>query len=380
MGKISVGLVLLLACLQFSKTDAAIIPNATRIAPRFAINLDLPPKQRWIEVVTKYHDDIQRFLALLKHYVPSEVLDLLAVVGLKVETAFPYPYNYEILGIAESLKDLTGGVMNIGDVILANTLYEVSAFSHGKEGGFKACTSIVAQSANGNIVHGRNLDYSFASLFRNMTITVDFQRGGNTVYTGTTFAGYVGLMTGQKPYGYTISLNERDKGQAWMNGLEALANGMGAIASHHIRDVLANEEFDYEHALVYLADKPLIAPCYIIIGGTKPFQGAVITRDRMSVLDFWKLHPEQEEGWFVLETNYDHWTTPPASDDRRDPGMASMRAMGQANVTEAGILGVLSKPPVLNDGTTFTAVMSAAKPESYTTWIREIAPPGLDIE
>ena len=356
----------LLVVVSFQLTWAISGPPGTKVAPRYTINLDLPPKQRWTKVMLAYADDFQELLALVKKYVPGVALDMLGVVGLKVDTAFPYPYNYEIMGIAESIEGV-----NMGDVILGNTLYEITAFNHGKLGGFKACTSIVAESANGTIIHGRNLDYSLGSILQKLTITVDFQRGGATVYTGTTYAGYIGLLTGQRPHAYTITLNERDKGQVWMNALEALANGMGAVASIHIRDALANEGFDYETALVFLADRPLIAPCYIIIGGIKPSQGAVITRDRVAVLDFMKMNTEKGN-WYVLETNYDHWVTPPPDDDRRDPGIKHMNEMGRGNTSEAGLFNVLSLAPVLNNRTTYTVVMSAAHPEHYTTWIRNV--------
>ena len=32
-----------------------------------------------------------------------------------------------------------------------------------------------------------------------------------TVYSAVTFAGYVGILTGQKPYGFTISVDRRGK-------------------------------------------------------------------------------------------------------------------------------------------------------------------------
>lgn len=336
-----------------------------RIAPRFTVNLDLPPKQRWSGVVKAYSSQILKLLALVKTVVPAEVLKVLGVVGVNVERAIPYPYSYELMGMVEMLPGV-----NIGDIILANTLYEVTAFSHGKAGSSKACTSIVAQAMNGSIFHGRNLDYSFVSFLRNLTITVDFQRGGKTAYTGTTFAGYIGLLTGQKPHSYTISLDERDEGQAWMNAFEALSHGGKAVAAFHIRDALDSEAFDYQQALVFLADKPLIAPCYIIIGGARPDQGAVITRDRIAVLDLWKLDTPKGE-WFLVETNYDHWEPPPDSDNRRDPAIKGMDEMGRGNVGVAELLGVLSTAPVLNSGTTYTVVMSAAHPELYTTWIRD---------
>ena len=34
-----------------------------------------------------------------------------------------------------------------------------------------------------------------------------------------------------------------------------------------------------------------------------------------------------------METNYDLWDNPPADDDRRDPAIKAMNAIGQANIT-----------------------------------------------
>ena len=339
---------------------------SNKLAPRFAVNLDLPPKQRWENIIEIYQDDISYFLQEVKKIVPSVALDLLGPVGEKVNTAIPYPYNYELIGVAETLKGI-----NIGEVILVNTLYEITSFSHGSKKS-KACTSIVAERLNGTIYHGRNLDYSLGGILRNLTITVDFQRGGKTAYIGTTYAGYVGLLTGQKPHGYTISLDERDRGMAWMNALEALANGGNGIAAFHIRDALDNEDFDFEKALNFLAYKPLIAPCYIIIGGTKPGEGVVITRDRIAALDLWRIDANKGR-WYLVETNYDHWEAPPDSDNRRDPAIKYMNELANSStVGSQDIFQVLSRPPVLNDHTTYTVVMSAAEPELYNTWIREI--------
>ena len=66
---------------------------------------------------------------------------------------------------------------------------------------------------------------------------------------------------------------------------------------------------------------------YYIVGGAGKGEGAVVTRDRIGAADVWRLPPQ---GWFILQTNYDHWETPPASDDRRTPGEKHMAALGQA--------------------------------------------------
>lgn len=343
-------------------------------ARRFAINLDLPPRQRWQGVVEAYKTDIEYLLKLVKTMVPKVALDLVSLIGLKIETAVPYPYSYEMMGIAESLDGIS-----VGDVLLANLIYELTAFSHGSKsrnngrGGAMACTSIVAEAINGSIFHGRNLDYTLVRFLENMTITVDFQRSGKTSFTGTTFAGYIGLLTGQKPYKYTISMDERDQGQLWMNALEGFSNGLNAVVSFRIRDTLDQQDLSFDEAIIFMADKPLIAPCYIIMGGVKPGEGVVITRDREVVLDLWRINAYKGK-WYVLETNYDRWTTPPASDDRRDPAIKLMEEMTRKNVGSQAIYNVLSTPPVLNNHTTYTVVMSAANPDLYNTWIRYYNP------
>lgn len=328
------------------------------------MNLDLQPKQRWSEIIAKYGEQVARLAGTVEKLMTSEMLDLIGVIAANTESLFPYPYNQEMMGIAEGLQDVS-----LKDIVLLNILYELTAFGKGVENGGKACTSIVAESTGGMILHGRNLDYSLYGL-RNITITVDFQRGGKTAYTGTTFAGFVGLLTGQKPHGYTISMDERDQGKLWMNILQGIINGMAAVTVFDIRDTLANSNYDFEMALDFLSNKSLIAPSYLIMGGIEALQGAVITRGRFSALDVWKVRPDDGE-WFLVETNYDHWKPPPASDDRRNPAIKAMNGMGRANVSVTNLFNVLSTPPVLNDRTIYTVAMSAAKPELYTTWIRD---------
>ena len=72
-----------------------------------------------------------------------------------------------------------------GKILVMNLIYDLTCF----------CTSIVADSPDGSMLHARNLDYGIPGL-RNLTIALDFQKNKKTVYRGVTFAGYVGLLTG----------------------------------------------------------------------------------------------------------------------------------------------------------------------------------------
>ena len=46
-------------------------------------------------------------------------------------------------------------------------------------------------------------------LLKNITVYVDFTRNGTVIYSGITFALYNGVLTGQRPGAYSVSLNAR---------------------------------------------------------------------------------------------------------------------------------------------------------------------------
>ena len=342
----------LLGALQQVVFSATPVP-----AKRYTVNLDLLPQDRFHDIAVYYADDLKAFVKELRQIVPQEVIDVVDVIAATVDKHIRAPYAAEMVGVS-----LAAGVA-LGDILLANLLYELTAHNT------KACTSIVAEALNGTIYHGRNLDYgTFTDLLKNVTAIVDYQQGGETVYTGTNFVGMVGLLTGQKPYGYTITLDERDQGDWWMNLIDGLADGTDGVASFLIRDTVAGD-YTFEAAVGKLAYSPLIAPCYFIVGGTTSGQGVVITRDRVSAVDLWYLNALGGQ-WFLVETNYDHWTTPPPDDDRRDPAIKAMNATGRANINAPALFSVLSIPPVMNPATTYTVTMSAEIPELYNTWVR----------
>ena len=328
-------------------------------AKRYTVNLDLPPEKRWDEVVKDHKNDMQLLISELRQGLPHSLVEMVDLLHIDVKKLLPYPYGYELYGLA------TAANISEGDALLSALLYELTAYGHSDS---KACTSIVAEADNGTIYHARNLDYGMSDVLRNLTIQVDFQENGKTVYTGTTFAGSVGLPTGQKPNMFTIDFNQRNEGKFWMNVFEAIIAGTHGIVTILIRDTLADPEMDFKMAVETLKSVPVIAPCYFIVGGLGASEGAVITRGRSAADDVWWLG--SNNSWFLVETNYDHWVPPPKDDDRRDPAIKGMREMGQKDLSGSSLFSVLSTSPVLNAGTTHTVIMSASIPGLYSTWVR----------
>ncbi|KAJ8335926.1 hypothetical protein SKAU_G00392680 [Synaphobranchus kaupii] len=335
----------------------------------YTVDLDLPPSKRWTGVISDKKADLVTMIQAIKDladsFVPSGKLIELVDRDLPlIVNTLPYPFNEEIKGIA---KD--SGVP-LGEVILFNIFYEV----------FTVCTSLVAEDADGNLFHGRNLDFglfmgwdlknktwTITEKLKPLVVNVDFTRNNRTVFKSTNFAGYVGMLTGIRPHTFTLTMNERFSLDGGYIGILEWILGKrdGMWMSFLTRSVLENAT-SYEEAKNRLAQTKLLAPAYFILGGNQTGQGCVITRSRVLSLDIWEL--ERKLGrWYVLETNYDHWKEPLFLDDRRTPAMRCMNQTMQANISIKTIYNVLSTKPVLNKLTTYTTLMDVSKGrlESY---------------
>ncbi|XP_010875506.1 N-acylethanolamine-hydrolyzing acid amidase isoform X1 [Esox lucius] len=323
--------------------------------PSVNINLNEPPEVRWAPLLTVYDADYLKKAAaeVIDTTVPKWVHHAVAPVVEALEKYLPPPYAGEIRGLASHF----GG--SLTDIILLNFAYEISAF----------CTSIVAQDTSGRLYHGRNLDYPH-DVLRNLTINILFVKNGTVAYRGTSFAGYVGLWTGQSPNKFTISGDQRGKDHLWdwwKNWVSAFLLKSSPV-SWLLRETL-EEGANFQDAVLRLAKIPLITSVYYIVAGVKPGEGVVVTRNRNGPADIWPLDP-LNGGWFRVETNFDHWVTPAAKDVRRDTANKALNATGQDNINMDTLYKVLSVYPVCNSITVYTTTMSAASPEKYNNMVR----------
>uniref|UniRef100_A0A674BT86 Acid ceramidase n=1 Tax=Salmo trutta TaxID=8032 RepID=A0A674BT86_SALTR len=334
----------------------------------YTIDLDLPPSERWKLIITDKKAEVRvlHVLDLANAFVPSgKLIDLVDKDLPLIVDTLPYPFNEEIKGIA------TSSGVPLGEVVLYNIFYEI----------FTVCTSLVAEDSNGNLIHGRNMDFGLfmgwdmknrswliTEKLKPLVVNIDFQRRNKTVFKSTNFAGYVGMLTGIKPHAFTLTMNERFSLDGGYIGIVEwiLGNRDGMWMSFLTRSVLENAT-SYEEAKNLLAQTKLLAPAYFILGGNQTGQGCVITRSRPHCFStHCSLNPELGR-WYVLETNYDHWKEPLFLDNRRTPAMKCMNQTMQANISLKTVYDVLSTKPVLNKLTTYTTLMDVnkGKLESY---------------
>lgn len=351
-------------------------PDPKTKVESFTINLDLPPEQRWTELAKAKAPQIKYLIDGFKEFVADfgnasgKIIEFVDKEGASLDQTLPYPFGGELKGISAA----TG--INLGEVVLYNLFYEF----------FTVCTSIVAQDPAGKLYHARNLDFglfmgwdiknktwAITERLRPLIVNLDWQRKGKTVFKSVNYAGFTGILTAVKPNLFTFSMDERFNADGGFIGIIKWLLGdhsqrwMGFLT----RDVMENAT-SYEEAQVKLQKTVMLAPAYFILGGNKPGQASVITRSRDAAVDTWQMR--NASGWYILETNYDHWEAPLFLDDRRTPAHKCMDKMTQANAGFKGIFNVLSSEPMLNKLTTYTALMQVDA-GSLETYIQDCKDP-----
>jgi len=242
------------------------------------------------------------------------------------------------------------------------------------------CTYIIAQYINDTIFHGRNLDYGIPEL-ENITVTINFKKNGKVIFTATEYVGYFGVLTGMRPGGWAVSVNQLFTVEViFIPIIEAMIDGAQSIG-FALRDALTSIP-TYQDVMPYLSNSRneysylfLNSPVYLIVSEVNEGEGTVLTwkrngTDESGGRSNWKINPKNGT-WWQLDINDDNWKRP--MDNRRKTANEAMASVGQAHADLDHIFTVLSTPPVLTKDTTYTALMSTAI-GTYSTIVRTHQP------
>jgi len=193
-------------------------------------------------------------------------------------------------------------------------------------------------------------------------MNANFVKGGISLYNTTQYAGFTGLLTGVKKGGFSISVDTRYDGHLdeylilWL-----LGRYEGSFLSWKTRDTMENVG-SYSDALHDLSTYEPMGPGFIILGGAQAGEGAVIALKAGSTTpQTVRLLSDalKNNSFYVLQTNYDWPTAPPAFDDRRYPMEDCMNKLGSDKIAWETLWAVHSSTPTKNALTTYTALMSA---------------------
>jgi acid ceramidase len=366
---------------QISSSDPA--PEYDSI-PRATVNLDLAPKDRWTALATQYkqqvRDMVNEFVDHLKKFPDDRWENFLVYLDENQDMLLdrmPGHFGDEIRGIQSATE------LEMSSLLAFNLGYEIMGF----------CTSVVAQDSTGHTYHGRNLDFGLflgfnmsgpnenfqwtnTELLRQTTVITDITRGGKLLYSSVSYIGYVGLLTGVRKGGVTVSVDTRfddnyDKFlKAWLQDPTDTSSLLSQTLRMQIEDDAVGT--DFETYASKLGATRLVGPAYAIIGGPKSGQGLVITiqPNTTQPLDTWRITDSDalpadapvEEKFYVLQTNYDHWEEPPKIDDRQTAAYDCMdNQITMSGVSKESMYQLLAAMPNRNRLTTYTAIMDCSE-------------------
>jgi len=209
------------------------------------------------------------------------------------------------------------------------------------------------------MLHARNLDWNLPPPVLPLLVDIVYTRGGKQVARGTGAAGFIGIFNAMVPGGYSVTIDARGKGGMLLDNLLQALLHKSLTPSMLLRRT-ATSAATYTEAVAALSSTPLVDENYYIIAGASTGEGAVIARGREKAVDVWPLNSSEPDGWFRLQTNYDHWEPVPLADNRRGPGVAAMKALGPAAVSLAAMWGVITSPPVFNGHTDYSGLFEPA--------------------
>ncbi|CAF0935867.1 unnamed protein product, partial [Didymodactylos carnosus] len=325
------------------------IPSDVSVPPRFIVNLDLPPMLRWQHILRLYKDQFH----IVEQQIESMISELIGQwLGPMLEGTLStimsgitrlglIYYGEELKGFSEVIE------ISLGRLVLMQFVYEC----------FACCTSIVCKDQQTGIpVHIRTMDWELDFL-KPLTIDVDFQKSGQTIFKATTWIGYVGILTGMRLQdGYSISVNFRHTAGSFKTNLKtALSSGwpIGFL----VREVLESTH-SYDLAVEQLSESTIIAPCYFTICGTSQNKtvGTLLTRKQQSEENMWIV----SENGPIIQTNIDHWSSSKEEDiffsiARRTLAKKLLNKMKTVNEYE--LWNLVSTPPIYNKITIYGTLM-----------------------
>eukprot|EP01052_Picozoa_sp_SAG31_P020604 SAG31_NODE_1557_length_7884_cov_69.027357_7_plen_224_part_00 len=179
-------------------------PAADFVAPIHQIDLDRAPVDRWRKVMlaqVEQHGWEYSFKPVLDYIgtiVPAELWvkhDL--ELQLVAEPIVGPEMTAELRGIHRVAQNELKKTVTLSELLFFQIFYEI----------LMQCTGVLARDADGQVFHGRNMDIGLT--VENITVQVQWMRGGEKLLETTQFLGYVGVHTGMRVGGWSVEANER---------------------------------------------------------------------------------------------------------------------------------------------------------------------------
>lgn len=316
-------------------------------AKSYTVDLDASPKDRWRTIIHDHIEGIRKAERYVDDLVSKSFWTriLANIVYAALEGYIKrnrLMYGEEISAISEQ----TG--IRLGKVAALQFTYEFSAY----------CTSIATHEQDAPIL-ARSLDWDFDFL-RDLIIQVDFCIKGKPLFRASTFAGFVGILTGMRCHEYALSVNFRmSQERGIIHNLIAAIVRKWPIA-FLLRDTLETKS-SFNLAKYNLQSASLISPCFLTIVGKEKGQLFKMTKDPRPRYDI-----APNEDWskinYIVQCNHDDVNNHQNilfSNEREKTAKDGMKTEDSRSIS--GLLKVFKKEPIINPLTIHITTMCPKK-------------------
>lgn len=369
-------------------TLPAVAPAVGLGPPRFEIDLDLPPEERWREVVEAYRDILPNMLLGMEMQLWTPGLE--GEDGEKgIRARLPkLPLEFWLRHHnlrAEYMAELVGiaRLADHPDVTLRRLIIFQTMLEPYREEGDVSLLSLVgvlACDANGTVIHGRSIAYDFRFIARGrrmrlaeLALDLTFKRGGRPVFSAVGFPGRIGVLSGMVLQGPSpISVTGFPTGTMGDGGRlmteDNIQIGTASSMQLAVREALA-ANLGFRGTVEYLYRLPLSFESSFLVAGTGRCEGAYLeTLSPTRFLDnprfredFWisksgiqSLDPKLGLWYFVKRGWMDK--------EMELSGGQILEELGPERLTAESLLVAMQRHPLLSRGSLLAAVDAPALP------------------
>jgi len=328
--------------------------------PHYYVNLDLPEKYRWSNVI-EYEGGVAQELAEAACEEMEEVTDLIRSPVLKASFFALYRmfgglYGGEIRAWAKTM-----GISSATAAVL-NCTYELSHVAEGIMQPF-GCTAGVRWLPNEKrMVHVRSMDWPLGEI-GDATRRFIFHKGGH-IFVSVGVPGFVGVLSGMVPGAYSVTIN-----WAPPQGMPEFSFGPSFLLRHVMETCKT-----YDEAVEALCETELATTVFYTVCGTRKKEACVIERtpEEYLVREIGNQHclvqANHHVGHDFLELNevikVDEGDGTIFEDSRCRA--STMRKKLNRAKTITGAISALKSPPVENDFSYQQMIFCPAQSEMYT--------------
>jgi len=303
---------------------------------QYTIDLDLPSDQCWLPVLTDYREKIRECEKQVDTL--SRAHPFITNLGCKI---LSYTCKQGLVMYHEELKAIAKFLdLPLGKIVAIQLVYELLA----------GCTTIAINSQSGTTLV-RTMDWDM-SFLKQLTIDVIFVKDHKQLFQATTWAGYIGILTGYRFDHYALAMNFRSDENLRFNRIMSAITGNYPVG-FLCRDVLTKAE-TFNDANQLLCQSALITPCYFTLVGKQIAH--VIVRDTRN----YKVYYYDLEKEFAVQTNIDPLDEKPKrnilwSKERQDLVKEYLQSQRLVSITD--LWQLISQPPIKNIHTIYQCII-----------------------